>query len=72
MGQPNISGRKRLKHINISKHFAHEVLQNQHMRLIRVPPGDQLADIFTKVLTFLLFGHSLIGLMGGNLKPKGP
>ncbi len=46
-GNHIIGGRERAKHIDIRKHFAHEVIQNSHMRLIRVPTGEQLADIFT-------------------------
>jgi hypothetical protein len=64
-----IGARERAKHIDIRKHFAHEVI---HMRLIRVPTGEQLADIFTKVLPLPLFERCLIGIMGGDLKPKGP
>jgi hypothetical protein len=41
-----VQSRERAKHVDIRKHFAHEVMQNRHMRLIRVPPTDeQLADI---------------------------
>ena len=45
-----IGGRERAKHIDIRKHFAHEVIQNQEMRLIKVDTSLQLADIFTKPL----------------------
>ena len=34
-GNNVIGGRERAKHIDIRKHFAHEVIQNGHMRLIR-------------------------------------
>ncbi len=44
-GNHIISGCERAKHIDISKHFAHEVSQNRHMRLIRVPTDEQLADL---------------------------
>ena len=47
-GNHVIGGRERAKHIDIRKHFAHEVIQNRHMRLIRVPTDEQSADIFTK------------------------
>ncbi len=67
-----ISGRERAKHIDIRKHFAHEAIQNHHMRLIRVPTDDQLADIVSKALPFPQFERCLMGLMGGDLKPKGP
>ncbi len=69
-GNHIIGGRERAKHIDISKHFAlaHEVIQNRHMRLIRVPTDKQLADIFTKALPFPQFGRCLMGLMSGDLK----
>ncbi len=60
------------KAFDIRKHFAHEILQNRHMRLIRVPTDEQLADIFTKALPFPQFERCLMGLMSGDLKPKGP
>ena len=71
-GNHIIGGRERAKHIDIRKHFAHEVIQNCHTRLIRVPTDEQLADIFTKALPFPQFERCLMGLMGGDLKPKGP
>ena len=69
-GNHIIGGRERAKHIDIRKHFAHEAIQNRHMRLIRVSTAEQLADIFTKPLPFPQFEKCLMGLMGGN--PKGP
>ncbi len=36
-GNNIISGRERAKHSDIRKHFAHEVIQNGEMRLVRVP-----------------------------------
>ena len=71
-GNHIIGGRERAKHIDIRKHFAHEAIQNRHTRLIRVSTDEQLADIFTKALPFPQFKRCLMGLMGGNLKPKGP
>ena len=35
-GNNVIGGRERAKHIDIRKHFAHEVIQNGEMRLIKV------------------------------------
>ncbi len=67
-----IGGREHAKHIHIRKHFAHEVIQNRQMRLIRVPTDEQLADIFTKALPFPQFERCLMGLMSGDLKQKGP
>ncbi len=43
-GNNVIGGRERAKHIDIRKHFAHEEIQNGHMKLIRVtaslPPSN--------------------------------
>ena len=44
-GNNVIGGRERAKHIDIRKHFAREVIQNGHMKLIRVSTTSQLADI---------------------------
>ena len=52
-GNHVIGGRERAKHIDIRKHFAHEVIQNQEMRLIKVDTANQLADIFTKPLPLI-------------------
>ena len=51
-GNNVIGGRERAKHIDIRKHFAHEVIQNGEMLLVRVPTASQLADIFTKRLQY--------------------
>ena len=50
-----MGGRERAKHIDIRKHFAHEVIQRQEMRLIKVDTANQLADIFTKPLPYPQF-----------------
>ncbi len=73
-GNHIIGGRERAKHIDILKHFAHEVIQNRHIRLIRLPTDEQLAEIFTvtKELPFPQFERCLMRLMSGGLKPKGP
>jgi hypothetical protein len=70
-GNHIIGGRERAKHIDIRKHFAHEVIQNRHMRLHRVSTSGQLADIFTKALPLPHFERCVVGLMGGP-DPKGP
>ena len=44
--------RELAKHIDIQKHFAHEVIQNGKMRLVQVATALQLADIFTKPLHY--------------------
>ncbi len=51
-GNNVICGRERAKHIDIQKHFAHEVIQNGEMLLVYVPMASQLADIFTKGLHY--------------------
>ena len=43
-----MGGRERAKHIDIRKHFAHEAVQNGHIRLIKIPTEFQLADLLTK------------------------
>ncbi len=49
-GNNVIGGRERAKHIDIRKHFAHEVIQNGKMQLVQVATASQLADLFTKAL----------------------
>ena len=49
-GNNVIGGRERAKHIDIRKHFAHEVIQNGQMRLVKVLTASQMADILTKGL----------------------
>ena len=62
-GNHIIGGRERAKHIDIRKNFTHEVIQNRHMRLVRVSTSDQLADIFTKALPLQHFERCVKGLM---------
>ncbi len=47
-----IGGRVHAKHTDIWIHFAHEVIQNEHMKLIRVSTTSQLADILAKPLQY--------------------
>jgi hypothetical protein len=49
-GNNVIGGRERAKHIDIRKHFAHEVIRNGEMKLIKVSTTSQLAYILTKGL----------------------
>ena len=49
-GNNVIGGWERAKHIDIRKHFAHEVIQNGQMRLVKVPTSAQMADLLTKGL----------------------
>ena len=62
-GNNVIGGRERAKHIDIRKHFAHEVIQNGHMRLIQVPTASQLADILTKSLHFPQWQACVAGIL---------
>ncbi len=53
------------KHIDIHKHFAHEVIRNGEMKPIKVSTTSQLADIFTKGLhlpQFLAFVNGVLGV----------
>ncbi len=71
-----IGGRKRAKHIDISKHFAHETIQYRQMRLIKVDTSNQLANIFPKPLQLPQFLSSREGILLGKrvekLPPAGP
>ena len=58
-----IGGRERAKHTDIRKHFAHEVIQRQEMRLVKVDTSLQLADIFTKPLPYPQFLECLQGIL---------
>ena len=62
-GNHVIGGRERAKHIDIREHFAHEVIQRQEMRLIKVDTSLQLADIFTKPLPYPQFLECLQGIL---------
>jgi hypothetical protein len=62
-GNHVIGGRERAKHIDIRKHFAHEVIQERAMKLIKVATGDQLADMFTKPLPYPQFLANIEGIL---------
>ena len=59
-----MGGRERDKHIDIRKHFAHEAVQNRHMRLHKISTEHQLADLLTKPLHRRAFEHCLYNLLG--------
>ena len=63
-GNNVIGGRERAEHIDIRKHFAHEDIQNDEMRLIKVATKDQLADILTKGLPLPQVRACVDGLLG--------
>jgi hypothetical protein len=46
-------GRERAKQIDIRKHFAHEVIQNHHMRFIRALTDEQLLSSLPRCYHFL-------------------
>jgi hypothetical protein len=62
-GNHVIGGRERAKHIDIRKHFAHEVIQDGAMKLIKVDTADQLADVFTKPLHYPQFLACIEGIL---------
>ena len=62
-GNHVIGGRERAKHIDIRKHFAHEVIQNGKMKLIHVSTVSQLADILTKPLHFPQWQACVAGIL---------
>jgi hypothetical protein len=71
-GYHKIGRCERTRHVDIRKHFAHEVIQNQHMRLVRVSTNDQLANIFTKAVPLPHFKSCVEGLMRCAKASKGP
>ncbi len=66
-GSNVIGGRERAKHIDIRKHFAHEVIQNDHMKLVRVSTMSQLADILTKPLHYPQYLACVAGILGSKV-----
>ena len=56
-GNHVIGGREHAKHIDIHKHFAHEVIQNHKICLYKVDASDLLADIFNKAVHCISPGH---------------
>ncbi len=69
-GNNVIGGQERAKHIDIRKHFAHEVIQNGAMRLIKVPTAQQMADILTKGLHLPQVLACVDGLLGTKSAPS--
>jgi hypothetical protein len=63
-----IGGRERAKHIDIRKHFAHEVIQNGEMRLVRVPTSSQLADILANGLHYPQWQACVEGILSKKVK----
>ncbi len=58
------------KHIDIRKHFAHEVIQNGKMLLVRVPTASQLVDIFAKGLHYQQWQARVESILGKTFKPS--
>ncbi len=69
-GNNVIGGREQTKHIDIRKHFAHEVIQNGAMRLVKVPTAQQKADILTKGLHLPQVLGCVNGLLGRKSAPS--
>ncbi len=65
-----ISGRERAraKRIDIQEHFAHEVIQNGEMRLVRVPKSSQLEDILAKGLHYPQWQACIKGILSEKVK----
>ena len=55
------------KHLLV-KHFAHEVIQNGEMRLVRVPTSSQLADILTKGLHYPQWQACVEGILSKTVR----
>jgi hypothetical protein len=66
-GNNVIGGGVRAKRIDIRKHFAHAVIQNGHMKLIRVATAQQLADILTQPLHFTQWQTCVGGILGKKI-----
>ena len=66
-----MGGRERAKHIDIRKHFAHEAVQNRHLRLHKIATEHQLADLLTKALHRRPFERCLSSLLGQDLLSTG-
>ena len=63
--------RELAKHIDIQKHFAHEIIQNGPMRLVEVSNSAQLAHILTKGLHLPQVQMCVEGILGRK-KIRGP
>jgi hypothetical protein len=66
-GNNVILGRERAKHIDIWKHFAHEVIQSGHMKLVCVSTTSQVADILTKPLHYQQYLACVAGILGSKV-----
>jgi hypothetical protein len=60
----NVIGRRELAKLVFLKHFAHEVIRNGEMKLIRVSTTSQLADILTKGFRLAQFLACVISVLG--------
>jgi hypothetical protein len=63
-GNDVIGGRERATHIDIRKHFAHELIRDGEMTLIKVSTTSQLAAILTKGLHLPQFLACVNGFLG--------
>ncbi len=69
-GNNIIGGRERAKHIDIRKHFAHEVIQNCAKLLFKVPTAQQMEGILTKGLHLTQVLACVDGLLGRKSAPS--
>ncbi len=65
-----VGGRERAKHIDIRKHFAHEVIQNGAMLLVKVSTAHQVTYILIKGLHLLQVLICVDGLLGRKSAPS--
>lgn len=61
---------QRTKHIEPDIHFVQEKVARGQVRIFHIPSRYQVADIFTKGLPLVLFGHNTIPCMGNANKKK--
>lgn len=45
------------KHIDTHYHFLRDLVKNEQMNLVHCGTNEQVADVFTKVLTHMKFEH---------------
>jgi len=60
----SVGGSDRAKHIDLRKHFVHEAVQANHIKLEPVRSSDNLADLFTKPLPRSCFESLRNRIMG--------
>jgi hypothetical protein len=66
-GNKVVGSSEHAKHIDIWKHYALEVIQNGHMKLVSVSTTSQLADILSKPLHYQQYLACVAGTMGSKV-----